>query len=457
MKLINKLTIGALIMTCMGSCSLYKKYELPTDNAIVADYAKACSEEADSTSFGNLGWEQVFTDPQLQALIRTALENNVDYANAKLNVDIAQANLKGAKLSYWPSVVLSPNGGGAKYGSSDMNWSYTLPLSVSWEVDVFGKLLNNKRAAKADVEKTDAYRQAVRSQIISAVARTYYALVSLNEQLNITRSTAVLWKEQVESMVLMKNAARVNEAAVVQSRANYYSILSTIPNIEAAITDAQNTMSLLLNTYPQTWSVTQNLDFNAPAVVTQGIPISYLAARPDIKAAEQTFASAFYATNLARANFYPGLVISANGGFTDLLGSMVVNPGKFFIQLAGSLTVPIFSRGKNIANLKAAKARQEQALNSFMYSILNASSEVSNAMSVYKTNEESRRFIMMQIDNLEKSVSYTQELLSMGQATYLEVLTAEQGLLQAQLNSLNCWHQKVNALITLYQALGGGR
>lgn len=445
------------MLAVMTSCGIYKKYELPKDEPIVADYAKALAEQQDSTALGNLPWQQVFTDPQLQALINRALENNVDLANAKLNVDIAHANLKGAKLAYWPSVALSPNGGGAKYGSSDMNWSYTIPLSVSWEVDIFGKLLNSKRAAKAQLEQTDAYRQAVRSQLISAVARTYYTIVALNEQLRITSNTAVLWKDQVESMQLMKEAARVNEAAVVQTRANYYHILSTIPTLEAAIHDAQNTLSLLLNTYPQTWSVTSDLDFSVPKVMTDGVPVSYLAARPDVAAAERTFAAAYYATNQARANFYPGLVISAQGGFTDLLGSMVVNPGKFFIQLAGSLTAPIFSRGRNIANLAAAKARQQQALNSFTYAVLGAGAEVSNAMTLYRTNDESRRFIMQQIDNLEKSVSYTQELLSMGQATYLEVLTAEQGLLSAQLSSLDCWHRKVSAVISMYQALGGGR
>lgn len=457
MKYFNLTILSVMLVATMSSCHIYNKYELPEDNAIIGDYKKAMANPVDSTALGNLEWQEVFTDPLLQGYINQALDNNKDYANAKLNIDMAHAQLKGAKLSYLPSLAFTPNGGTASYGGSHMNWSYTLPLAASWEIDVFGKLLNNKRSAEASLLQTEAYTQAVRSQIIGAVANTYYALVTLNEQLRITQQTAVLWKEQVESMELMKEAGRVNEAAVVQSRANYYYILSTIPDLETAIHETNNTMSLLLNTYPSTWDVTSSLDFQAPDIMSEGVPVSYLAARPDVRAAEQSFAVAYYATNLARTNFYPSLVISAQGGFTNLLGSIISNPGKWFIQLAGSLTAPIFSRGRNIATLEASKAQQEQALNNFEYSVLNASAEVSEAMMQYTKNEEKRTFLVQQVDQLNKSVEYTQELLTLGQATYLEVLTAEQSLLNAQLTSLNCWHAKVAAVINLYQSLGGGR
>lgn len=446
-----------MLVATMSSCHIYQKYELPDDNKIINDYSEALNQPLDSAALGNLQWDEVFTDPLLQDLIRKALDNNKDYVNAKLNLDIAHAQLKGAKLSYFPSVAFAPNGGSASYGGSHMNWSYTLPLAVSWEIDVFGKLLNNKRYAEANLNQTKAYTQAVRSQIIGAVANTYYALVSLNEQLRITQETAMLWKEQVESMELMKEAGRVNEAAVVQSRANYFYILSTIPDLETAIHETQNTMSLLLNTYPQEWQVTTSLEFEAPQMFSEGVPMSYLAARPDVRAAEYSFASAYYATNKARANFYPSLVISAQGGFTNLLGSIISNPGKWFIQLAGSLTAPIFSRGQNIATLEATKAQQEQALNNFEYSVLNASAEVSEALMQYNKNAEKNVFLVQQVEQLNKSVEYTKELLTLGQATYLEVLTAEQSLLNAQLTSLNCWHSKVAAVINLYQSLGGGR
>ena len=441
----------------MSSCHLYQKYELPKDTPIVSDYAAAQEMQVDSSQLGYQNWRDIFNDPFLRNYIRTALENNKDLNTARLNVEIAQAQLLGAKLSYFPSVAFSPNGGTASYGGSHMNWSYTLPLSVSWEIDAFAKILNRKRGAKVNVEMAEDYVDAVRSQIIAAVANTYYNIVALNLQLDLSNKTAAIWNEQVETMMLMKESSRVNEAAVVQTRANYYAILASIPDIELAIKQMQNVLSLLLNEYPKTWDFTHDMEFTAPEFATSGVPMYYLATRPDVHAAERNFAAAYYATQSAKAAFYPSIVISAQGGFTNLLGSIVMNPGEWFIQLAGSITAPIFSRGQNIATLKASKAQQQQALLNFQYTVLNASSEVSNALVSYTTSNEKQGYLDKQIIELEKSVSYTQELLTLGKATYLEVLTAQQGLLSAQLSSINSWHTKVAAIINLYQALGGGR
>lgn len=457
MRFIYKSMLVVPLLLTLGGCGIYKKYELPAETPIISDYAKATQMTQDSTAFGNLGWREVFNDPFLRNYIDKALQNNKDLNNARLNVEIAQAQLLGAKLSYFPSLAFTPNGGSASYGGSHMDWSYTLPLTASWEIDAFGKILNRKRGAQMSVEMAKDYERAVRSQIVASVANVYYSIVALNLQLDLSQRTAILWKEQVESMELMKQAGRVNEAAVVQTRANYYSILASIPDIKSAIRQMNNTLSLLLNEYPQEWNVTNRMEFSAPSFATEGVPMYYLATRPDVHAAEMDFATAYYATNSARAAFYPSIVISAQGGFTNLLGSMITNPGKWFIQLAGSLTAPIFSRGQNIASLKAAKAQQEQALNNFQYSVLNASAEVSDALVSYNTNNSKQVLLDKQVGELEKSVEYTQELLTLGQSTYLEVLTAQQGLLSAQLGSINCWHSKVAAVINLYQSLGGGR
>lgn len=447
------------VASTLSGCHIYQKYSLPEDEAIIKDYKRAAEMTPDSTTLPYLGWRDVFTDPILQSLIQTALDNNKDLANARLNVDIARAQLKGAKLSYFPSLALSPNGGTASYGGSHMNWSYTIPLALNWEIDAFGKILNRKRGAEVTVEQTEAYRQAAQSQIVCGVASTYYALVLLNQQLDLTRRTSEIWADQVESMKAMKTVGMVTEAAVVQSEANYYSIMASIPDLEQQIKVTQNTLSLLMNTYPQEWEVTSDLNFEIPMPLSgAGLPLSYLAVRPDVAAAERGLAAAYYTTNSARAAFYPSINISAQGGFTNLLGSMITNPGKWFIQLAGQLTAPIFSRGQNIATLEAAKASQQIALNNFQYAVLNASAEVSDAMVKYRTNHEKRLQVDKQIDALEKSVEYTQELLTYGQSTtYLEVLTARSSLLQAQLTSLGCWHNKVTAMIDLYQAVGGGR
>lgn len=449
----------AIVALTLSSCHIYKKYELPAEgHPIVEQYAKALETAPDSTSLPYLGWRDIFTDPILQNYIQTAIDNNKDLDNARLNVDIANAQLKGAKLSYFPSLSINPNGAGASYAGSRMSWTYSIPAAVSWEVDIFAKILNKKRGAKTFVEEMQDYEQAVHSQIVCGVANVYYSLVMLHQQLDLTKRTSEIWEEQVKSMELLKLAGRTNEAAVVQSRANYYSIKSTIPVLENSINQLQNTMSLLLNDYPQDWEVTGDLTFTIPDELIKGIPISYLAARPDVRAMERTLATAYYATNSARTNFYPSLVISAQGGFTNLLGSFIKNPGDWFIQLAGSLVAPIFSRGANIAALEAAKAQQKQAFNNFQYAVLTASADVSDALVAYNKYSEQNEFLQLQVDQLEKSVDYTNELFMYNQSTtYLEVLTARSSLLSSQLSCIANWHDRASSLISLYQAVGGGR
>ncbi|MDE6071262.1 MAG: TolC family protein [Muribaculaceae bacterium] len=453
--------ILVMMMTvALSSCHIYQKYELPDNgNAQVQDYRNAIEAPIDSTSLEYIGWEQVFTDPILQGYIRRALAHNHELKDAYNNVKIAEAQLKGAKLSYFPSLALNPNGGAASYDGSKMNnWTYTIPLALNWEIDAFGKILNRKRGAKVSVEQMQDYEQAVRSQIICGVANTYYALVLLKQQLELTQRTSVIWADQVESMKAMKEAAYVNEAAVVQSAANYWNIMGSISDIKQSITTTSNTLSTLLGEYPSEWEVTSDLSFSLPAEISKGVPMAYLAVRPDVRAAERGLAAAYYTTNSARAAFYPTLSISAQGGFTNLMGGLITNPGVWFAQLAGQLAAPLFSRGQNIATLEAAKARQEQAMSAFEKTVISASADVSNALAQIKNISDKKVAVQNQIDNLEKSVEYTQELLTLdSKTTYLEVLTARSSLLNAQLSGLACWHTQVAALISLYQAVGGGR
>lgn len=454
--------VAVLALATLGSCNIYKKYETPTDTALMAEYKKAQEASIDSMAYGNLSWQQVFTDPVLADLISQALENNIDLRNAKLNVDIAHAQLKGAKLSYLPSVALAPNGAGSKFfvtPHQSMSWSYQIPLSVSWEVDIFGKILNTKRGAEASYDMSKDYAQAVRSQIISAVANCYYGIATLEAQLQVSRSTAEIWLQNVQTMKDLKEAGTVNEVAVVQSEAQYYGILGQITDLEVSLDELNNTMSLLLGVMPQKWTISPDAVLSVPAIVREGVPMYELAMRPDVAAAERNMAVAYYATNSARAAFYPGLNITANGGFTNLLGSMVKNPGEFFINLAGSLTAPIFSRGQNIARLEAAKAQQQQAMNNFENTLMSASAEVSDAMTLYEKSVEKQDALAKQAEKLALAVDYTQELLKVGgyNTTYLDVLTAQQSLLAAQISAITARNSQTRALINLYQALGGGR
>ena len=330
-------------------------------------------------------------------------------------------------------------------------------MTATWEIDVFGKLLNNNRLAQSAEEQAKAYEQAVRSQIIGAVANCYYSIATLQSQLQLSRETAVIWGENVQAMKDYKLAGRTNEAAVVQSQANYLSILAQITDLEVALDKANNTLSLLLNTMPQKWEISSEAQLNAPAIFRDGVPMRELAARPDVRAAEEAVAQAYYSTNIARASFYPGLSITANYGFTNSFGSFIKNPGDWFASLAGSLVAPIFSRGQNIARLEAAKAKQEQAMNSFQYTLLSASAEVSDALTTYDKNNEKALLLAEQVENLKKAEYYTKELFDAASASYLEILTAQSSLLSAQMSELNCKLAKAQAIINLYQSLGGGR
>jgi NodT family efflux transporter outer membrane factor (OMF) lipoprotein len=457
---VQNIYIGAACVALAAmttSCGIYKKYETPQNTALTQAYVEARDAQVDSTALGNLLWEDVFTDPVLADLINRALVNNTSLKNAQLNVEMAQAQLKGAKLAYFPSLAISPNGAGASYAGSNISWSYTIPATLSWEVDIFGKLLNSKRSAAVAVETSEAYAQAVRSQIICSVANVYYAMSSVESQLALARNTARLWEKSVQTMRDLKDGARVTEAAVVQSDANYQSVLASITDLEVSRHELDNTMSLLLNTMPQHWNVAADKSLDLPAQVSSGVPMSYLAMRPDVYVAERGLATAYYATASARAAFYPGLTITANGGFTNLLGSVIKNPGEWFYNLAGSLVAPIFSRGQNITRLKVAKLQQQQAMNTFENTVMNAAGEVSNALTVYEKAGERAVHLDQQVDDLVKSVDYTNDLLVYSNGTYLEVLTAQQSLLSAQMGRISCDLTRTQAVISLYQAMGGGR
>ncbi|MDE6266727.1 MAG: TolC family protein [Muribaculaceae bacterium] len=460
MKLIKTTYIAVALVgtTALTGCHM-KKFDISRQESTLAkEYAKAAQAPVDSAAFGNVRWEQVFTDPLLADLIREALAANVDLDNARLNVEIARANMRGARLAYLPSLALAPQGGASSVSNGKLtNWNYTIPLTASWEVDIFGKTLNNKRAAEASYRMSQDYAQAVRSQIIGGVANCYYAIAALQATLDMMQETAAIWKENVATMRDYKAIARTNEAAVMQSEANYYSILASIQDIRTQLHETNNSLALLLRRQPQIFAIPALESFAPPVMALEGVDMAMLASRPDVRAAEESLAAAYYQTNYARAAFYPGLTITANYGFTNSFGSIIKNPGDWIASLAGSLVAPIFMRGQNIARLEAAKAQQKQALNNFEKSVLSAASEVSNALTLYENNRQKAVYLDSQVEDLKKAQEYTGDLFAAGSATYLEVLTAQTSLLSARTGRINCELAQAQAVINLYQSLGGGR
>lgn len=454
---IIRIAVAASVLPMLAGCHIYQKFDIEKqDSNLAKEYARAAEQPAPET-LGNTRWEVVFTDPLLQDYIRQALAQNADLENARLNVEVAHANLRGARMAYFPSLSL-----GAQASSSNINnfkvqsWSYSVPLQASWEVDLFGKLLNNKRSASANYEMTQDYAQAVRSQIIGAVANCYYAIGALRSQIRLSEETAEIWKKNVETMRDYKLIGRTNEAAIMQAEANYLSILANLQDLRHSLIETNNSLALLLHKMPQEFPIGE-LNFAPPTLVLNGIALEQLAARPDVRAAEKSLAVAYYATNSARSAFYPGLTLSAGYTFTNTMGTIVKNPGEFISSLVGSITAPLFSRGQNIARLQATKAQQKQALNSFEKTLLSAASEVSNALTAYESNVEKQKHLTAQVEDLTKASEYTKDLYSMGDASYLEMLTAQSSLLSAQMSLINCELAQAQSVINLYQSLGGGR
>ena len=453
MKKIIYITICAFVLS---SCNIYRQYERPEVAAPDSYRLPEDMTSADTTSIADLSWTDIYADTNLRTLINYGLENNTDLLVAMERVKEAQAALKSAKLSFFPSVSLNPQGG-LSYAGGVTSWSYDASVSASWEIDLFGKLLNNKRKAQVVLLQNEEYKQAVRTQLIATIADFYFNLLALDKQLNIYTMTEQNWAVSVETIKAMKEGGMTNEAAVVQYEAYHASIAAAIPDIKAAIMKQENALSALLGDYPDVIVRgkldEQKVEFDIQA----GVPLQLLANRPDVKSAEYKLASMYYNTNEARAAFYPNIVIGGSAGWSNLIGGKIVNPGQFLASALASLTQPIFYRGANKARLEIAKAQEEEAKLQFRQSLLNASMEVSNALITYDAEVKKEVERDRQIEALYKAVEYTNELLKLGTSTYLEVLDAQQSLLNALLSKTDDQLNKLNAVTSLYHALGGGR
>ncbi|MEG1499044.1 MAG: efflux transporter outer membrane subunit [Bacteroidales bacterium] len=466
---IYKPALIALFLLPLSSCNIYKAYERPnikTENNYRADsnlyrqdsvLSQTDSILNDTNHLGTLPWREVFTDTKLQNLIQQGLDSNFDLRIAFLRVQEYQARLSSARMAFTPSLNLSPSGGMAgTFESSHVSYTYQVPLVASWEIDIFGRLLNAKRGAQANLLQSQAARQGVQTQIISSIATTYYALLMLDAQLAISEQTVLNWEANVRTMQSLKLSGYTNEASISQALANSFSVKAGIPEIKRQIRETENTLSLLIGLPGQPIDRGNIEEQRLPSQFSIGIPMQLFSARPDVKQAEASLMSAYAATNMARAAFYPKLTLSANGSWLNNLGNQIFNPAQFIWSALATLAQPLLNRGVNRATLRVAKAQQAEAMLSFQKTLLNAGNEVSNALFKYQSADEKIKYRLSQVENLERAVSYTQSLLTLGSSTYLEVLTAQQALLQAQLSQVNNNLEKMNAVIELYRALGGG-
>lgn len=445
----------------LSSCGLYKKYERPDVNTtgLVRDTASVSDTLAvrDTANFGNLPWREVFTDPQLQALIEQGLENNVDLLNAALNVKMVEAQLTAAKLAFVPSFTFSPQGTLSSWDGSKTTKTYSLPVQASWSLDLFGNLLSQKRSAQTALLATKDYQLVVKTQVIANIANMYYTLLMLDRQLEIVNEMSGVTKETWDMMKGLKElSAGYNSTSVSSAEANYYSVLAQAADLKRQIRETENSLSLMLGQSAQAIKRGRLEDQNLPSKFSTGIPLQMLNNRPDVHYAEMSLAQCFYNVQTARSRFYPSITISGSGAFTNSSGAGIVNPGKWLLSAVGSLVQPLFMNGQLIAGLKVAKAEQEQAYNTWQNAVLQAGNEVSNALVLYNTSDERSRLEQKQVAALRRAVEDTKMLYHDRSSNYLEVITAETNLLNAELTKVADDFYKMQAVVNLYQALGGG-
>lgn len=457
MKKTNIIIIAFAALLLTGCKSLYGNYERPDvkTSGIVRDPVDDKGALAGSSDFGNLPWRSVFTDPQLQTLIEKALENNPDLLNAALNIDIAEQQLRASKLAFLPSVVFAPNGSISHFGThTSSTQAYTLPITASWDVDLFGKLRSQKKAAQMALIQSRDYKVAVQTNLICNVANLYYTLLMLDRQKQIVDDMSGLTKNTWDMMKLQMEFGRARSTSVQSAEAAYYSVQTQGADIKRQIRETENTLSLLLGEPAQSIARGSLENQSLPANFSGGIGVQLLSNRADVHANEMALAQCFYNIQEARSRFYPALNISPTGAWTNSNG--LVNPGKLLLSVVGSLTQPIFMRGQLKAGLRVAEDRYKQAYNTWQNSILKAGAEVSNALVAYNSADEKNKLQQQQIDVLKQNVDHTQMLYTQSSSSYLEVITAQQSLLNAEISQVQEQFTKLQAIVNLYNALGGG-
>ena len=458
---IKKVLLFAAAGISLASCGLYNKYERPEVNTqgLVRDPVSLTDTlaVADTTSFGNLPWRTVFTDPQLQTLIQQGLDKNADLLNAALNVKMLQAQLAVAKLAFLPNITLSPQGTLSSFDGSKTSKTYQLPVTASWSVDLFGNLLSVKRNAQMQLLASKDYQTAVKTNVISGIANLYYTLLMLDRQQEILDEMESLTKETWDMMALQMKFGRARSTSVQSAEASYYSVLAQSADMKRQIREMENSLSLLIGQPGQQIPRGKLYDQMLPTEFSTGVSLQLLSNRPDVHAAEMKLASCFHNVQTARSRFYPSIRISGTGAFTNSAGAAVINPGKWLLSAVGSLTQPIFANGQLIAGLKVAKAQQEQAFNDWQNLVFKAGNEVSNALVSYNTYAERSQLDSKQTELYRKNVEDTRQLYMSSGSSYLEVISAQANLLNAEISKVTDDFYKMQAVVSLYSALGGGR
>ena len=458
---------GALILVValtLQSCFVAQDYVRPDLDAETQALYRTENLPTDSVSIADVSWKNLFTDQYLQQYIEEGLQNNMDVRIALQQILAAQAYAKQGKAGYLPSVSVGANAthqelsensqfGALFSGGID---TYDITANLSWEADIWGKIRSNKRATQAAYLQSVAGHQAVKTQLISSIANTYYNLLALDAQLEVTKQTIITRESGVKTIKALKDAGQVTQVAVDQNIAQYNSAKALQVDIEVAIFKTENTLSILLGKTPQTFE-RSSLDIqNIDQDIVLGVPATLLSNRPDVMAAEYGLINSFELTNVAKSNLYPSLTLTASGGLESLDVDNLINANSIFANIIGGITQPIFNQRKLKTQREVAFAQQEQALLRFKQTLLVAGSEVSNALYTYKAETKKFEFRKNEVEALRTAEANSNELLKNGYANYLDLLTARESALNAELNIIDSQLQQLVSIVDLYEALGGG-
>ena len=472
MKRLSNIFAATAVSLLLTGCGIYNKYEQTTpapDNAFGAnpDLEIANSE----ASIAQMSWREFFTDPLLQQLIEQVLANNTDLNSARIAVEKSQASLKAAKLAYLPALSLAPQGTLSSFDGSAATKTYNLPLQLSWDIDVFGSITNKKRAAKAVLLQAQVQQEAVRSNLVSVTAQQYFMLQVLDRQLEILMQTDSLWNKSLETEQALWENGKAYSTAVNQMEASYLNVKTQIVDTRRAIRSVENAICKLLAATPQNiqrqkWgsSVLHHAEATGDdeqrmfdtKYLNIGIPAMMLEQRPDIRMANHAMEEAFYNTAEARSAFYPSITLSGSAGWTNSAGGFVVDPGKLLLSAIAQLTQPIFARGQLTARKKIAQLTEEDLQKKYVQTVINAGNQVNEALADCMAAREKHTYFHRQVQVLNEAYTGTHELMDNGKASYLEVLTAQESLLNAQLSEAMNMYDAAEAVIALYIALGGG-
>ena len=481
MSIKNMIAIAAVSLMLTG-CGIYNKYvqntPTPSDAFGTDESIRAATGE---TTIAQMSWREFFNDPCLQQLIEQVLANNTDLNSARIAVEKSQAALTAAKLAYLPSLMFAPQGTLSSFDGGKAVKSYDLPLQLSMDIDVFGSITNKKRAAKAVLLQAEIQQEAVRTNLVSITAQQYMMLQVLDRQLEILTQTDSLWNVSLETEKALWENGKAYSTAVNQMEASYLNVKTQIADTHRSIRSVENAICKLLAVTPQhinrqKWgssilhhaerlrvgdgtsgTATEDAEermFNTKYLQI-GIPAQMLENRPDIRMANYAMEEAFYNTAAARSAFYPSITLGGSAGWTNNAG-VITDPGKLLLTAIGSLTQPIFARGTLKANKKIAQLTEEDLQKKYVQTVINAGNQVNEAMADCMTAREKHGYYQRQVEVLREAYAGTHELMDNGKASYLEVLTAQESLLNAQLSQAMNMYEAAEAVIALYIALGGG-